>query len=754
MPLTYDLPGKTILLHNRHGVRIELNFDRLGLIELWISPLAGRSLEGRVRNFSNRDDHTRLFDRIQLPGLSEAEFVRCDYDVFHTVVHFKKQTLHVVSLFDRPGLVVWCGRPQLVDFKSDKSDAPVVRDARRFVVEHPDRGFAFHFAAVLEKGASFTHQLQLDTGRSTYARASLPAGARLVIAGGLADERVAELAGAVLRRPLDKFLAAEAKLIAAATAPGAFTLRGQPKLQRLLDINRRVLVSMQDTSGAIRAALNRIYYLIWVRDGAIIEVMHGHAGSLAPLEKWTEFLLANPTRVEGEKPAGRTFLMLVNKLTKWEEDGIFYAVWSAFNAWTQSGDERWRSPETLAVLADAMDWLERRCLDKKRGLFGRFFACETPLPGSRDDGFDNAVGNPTGRSSIKCEGVLANQSFDIYINLYAYSAYGMLAALHADADPGRADDYLGRARALGEKLAAFIPASGLPDYGDILCADGRTRRAGPVGLDITDYAWALSLTPHFPQPWRLPAIRRELVALARAKPDSWFLAAYFSVLANLDPEWCDEPEIMDAIGFAAEQCYRPGAYLAMPYTVVEMFNQPDGHPWHDVRPQAFSIGPWLATVCGLGLRRQPHGLAVRAGRSLSKISAYEYRHARIDATFAGSGEHVEVTVNGRPLAHALQIPEDRLAPRTAVAVRRVRRAAPGPVLVGSTVRLDSLAVEAHGPVYSITGYGLNTLELRGRAGFALQDAAGGAVPFTEHRDGDRVWLMFEGRGRFTLHARS
>ena len=752
MPLTYDLPGKTILLHNRHGVRIELNFDKLGLLELWISPLSGRSLDASVRNFSNRDDHTRLFDRIQLPGLSEAEFVRCDYDVFHTVVYFKKQTLHVVPLFDQPGLVVWCEQPQLVDIKSDKADAPVLRDARRFAIAHPDRGHLFHFAAALEKGAVFTHQTQLETGRSIYARATLPANHRLVIAGGLADESVTDIAVSALRRPLDRFLASEAKLIEAATSPGAFTLRNQPKLQRLLDINRRVLVSMQDTSGAIRAALNRIYYLIWVRDGAIIEVMHGHAGSLAPLERWTEFLLANPTVIEGEEPCGRTFLMLVNQITKWEEDGIFYAVWSAFNAWTQSGNDRWRSPENLAVLADAMDWLECRCFDRKRGLFGRYYACETPLPGSRDDGFDNAVGMPADVSNTQCEGHLANRSFDIYINLYAYSSYGMLAALQTD--PSVADCYLARARALGEKLAAFIPASGLPDYGDILCADGRTRRAGPIGLDLTDYAWALSLTPHFPQPWRLPAIRRELLARALNNPEGWFLAGYFSLLANLDPEWCDEAEIMRAINFAAEQCYRPGQYLAMPYTVVEMFNQPDGHPWHDVRPQAFSVGPWLATVCGLGLRRQPHGLAVRAGRSLEKISAYEYRHARIDATFAGSGAHLEVALNGRPLTHTLQLPEDLLTPRTRIAVNRVRRAVPGPVLVSSTVRLESLAVEAEGPVYSITGYGMNTLELRGHAKFALVNESGAAQPFTEHREGDRVWLMFSGRGRFTLHARS
>ena len=70
---------------------------------VWISPRAGESLDYRDRNFSCRDDHTRLFDRITLPGLSADEFVRCDYDAFHSVVHFREQRLHAVSLFDRFG---------------------------------------------------------------------------------------------------------------------------------------------------------------------------------------------------------------------------------------------------------------------------------------------------------------------------------------------------------------------------------------------------------------------------------------------------------------------------------------------------------------------------------------------------------------------------------------------------------------------------------------------------------------------------
>ena len=74
---------------------------------------------------------------------------------------------------------------------------------------------------------------------------------------------------------------------------------------------------MQDESGAIRAAIKFIYYLIWVRDGAIIAAPAAQAGWLDPLARWDAFLLANPTLTEHE-PKGRFFGQLVNgRITKW-----------------------------------------------------------------------------------------------------------------------------------------------------------------------------------------------------------------------------------------------------------------------------------------------------------------------------------------------------------------------------------------------------------------------------------------------------
>jgi hypothetical protein len=95
--------------------------------------------------------------------LSSDDFLRCDYDPFHCVVHFKNQTLHLLSLFEHAGVALWFEQAQSVDFKSDKADTPLAREPHLFAVSHPDRGYEFSFAAATDSsGESFIHQLALD----------------------------------------------------------------------------------------------------------------------------------------------------------------------------------------------------------------------------------------------------------------------------------------------------------------------------------------------------------------------------------------------------------------------------------------------------------------------------------------------------------------------------------------------------------------------------------------------------------------
>ncbi|HXY39624.1 MAG TPA: hypothetical protein VEQ10_08140, partial [Vicinamibacteria bacterium] len=557
-----------VQMHNRRGVRIELDLDKKTL-ELWISPSAGASLDYRDRNFSNRDDHTPVFDRISLPGLPDRrDFVRCDYDPFHSVVRYRDQVLHVATLFDRPVVLVWFEAPSIVDLKTDKQDRFVARSERLFEVEHPDRGRAFRFAAAISGDGRFLHQRDVDPGRSTYARAAVAPGEVLAVAGELASEPVAAWAQEAAAGPASRLVAETEAKVAAALAGGRTRLRGRPDMQRVLDLNRRVLLSMQDDSGAIRAAIKYIYYLIWVRDGGIIDAPAAYAGWVDPLTRWTGFLLANPTTTD-QQPKGRFFGQLVNgRISKWQEDGLFYAVWSAFTHFTQTGEARFATGENLAVQRDALDWLERYAFDRERGLFGRYYDGETPLSDSRGDGWDDAVGSPAERFRTELRGRVVTRSYDLNANLFAWGVYVMLSSM----DAAHAGEYQAKARTLEVKLRPWLARRDpLPDYGELRTRDGEMLRASPLEMGMGDYLWALTLTPFAGEVFDLGPLRAKLLRLRAADTrtpagTTTFLATHFSLLASLDTETDDEAQILAELDRVVPEAVRPGRYLPMAYT--------------------------------------------------------------------------------------------------------------------------------------------------------------------------------------------
>ncbi len=166
-------PEKFIFMQNRMGLRFEYNIDR-SAIQIWISPQAGKSMLGTDRNFSNRDDHCNVFERITLTNVNFADFIRCDYDPNHSVLVFKNQKVHLATTFDKPVVLVWFEKDDVVDFKSGRLAKLKTQDANRFVVEYAERGKTFDFAAVMGAGkGKFRHQTRLENGRSVYARAEM-----------------------------------------------------------------------------------------------------------------------------------------------------------------------------------------------------------------------------------------------------------------------------------------------------------------------------------------------------------------------------------------------------------------------------------------------------------------------------------------------------------------------------------------------------------------------------------------------------
>lgn len=738
-----------ILMQNRRGIRIEYTLDRASL-QLWISPQAGISMSYVDQNWSNRDDHTHVLDRILIPGCDLTQFVRCDWDPFHSIIYFKKQILHIAQIYDRPAVLIWFEKDGLVDFKINGTE--VERTDNTFIINFTDRGRDFQSAAVLSPGEGyFQQQLQLDKYRSIHTRAHLKAGQVLLIASELKKESIGEKAKQWVKTPVKSILSANEEKIAADLAYGRFTLNNRPEMQKLLDKSRRVALSMQTYKGFMRSTNQYIYYLLWYRDGGMNTSHITYTGWPQPAFDHTKFALHNPN-FTNEHPDSIFFGQVMGgPLTKWQEDGLFYVVWPAFSYWTQSGDKILCEGKYLETMERALAWLEARCFDEKKGLFGRYFACETPMSGSRDDGWDNVTGAPTFKWDSKYKGKTIVRSYDLYVNLLHYSTYLMMSAMQED--EAKAEALYRKAMNLEKNINIFFDYDDvLPSYGELQTETGDFITAEPYGMDIWDYVWGLSLPPFEPtRPEKYRNLREQLREDMMTTEKGYFLCVYFALLTSMDTEIHDEDKITAAMDQLVEYSIKPGKYLPMPYAMPEMFNISEENPYHDVRPLVYSIAPWLSAVTNLGIHRLPFGIAARGTRYLENLSNYEYKDALINVRFKGTGETVKLLLNGEELQSTLQLPEDRLIKGENTLIVKMEEKPLSPnQLVASTVQLIS-AVEADKPEFKIKAYGKNVLTFKNLMGSVMvRNLEGNPTEYERMELDPFTYVEFPGRGEFLI----
>ena len=738
-----------ILMQNRRGVRIEYTLDRNDL-QLWISPHMGKSMSYVDQNWSNRDDHTDIFDRILLPGCDLTKFVRCDWDPFHSIIYFEDQTLHIAQIYDKPGVLIWFEKPGLVDIKM-YGDA-VERTSKTFIINFTDRERNFQSAAILGAGEGyFQQQLQLDNYRSIHTRAHLEPDQVLLIASELKRENIGTRAKKWIMQPMAEILNQNEKEISRELNNGQFRLKNRPDMQALLDKSRRVALSMQNYKGFMRSTNQYIYYLLWYRDGGMNTGHITYSGWPQPAFDHTRFALHNPN-FTNENPDSIFFGQVMGgPLTKWQEDGLFYVVWPAFAYWTQTGDKSLCEGKYLRVMERAMSWLEDRCFDPDMGLFGRYFACETPMTDSRDNGWDNVTGAPTFKWDSKYKDGIIVRAYDNYVNLLHYSTYLMLSAM--ETDPVKADEYHQKAINLDKHMRQFFDYDGiLPSYGQLLTKEGELVTAEPYGMDIWDYVWGVSLPPFEPTlPEKFKDLREQIRKDMTTTEGGYFLCVYFALLTSMDTQIHDEDKIMAAMDQLVEYSREPGTYLPMPDAVPEMFNISEENPFHDVRPLVYSIAPWLSAVTNLGIHRLPFGIAARGTKYLENLKNYIYKQASLDVIFSGEGNISRVLLNENELTGTLQIPEELLKEgKNVLSIEMENEVEKNNVLTGSTVQLNSVE-QSSVIIYHIMAYGKNVLTFKNLTGnIKILDSADEVCAYETKEMEDFTIIEFTGRGKFDL----
>jgi len=797
---TMSEDGKTeasVLMHSRCGLRLDMNLNKSAL-SIWISPQAGKNVDVFYRNFSNRDDHTNLFARILFPELAQKKFLYCEYDPFHSILVYEAQKIHLLVLLDKPIVLLWAESEEVVDFASDKQDSSLLRNSHCFVVQHPDRGLTFTFGAVLGKGeSSFRHSPQIDRGRSIHARAILSSGQVLAIGGELSDEPVMDMIRDAVSTPIVDLLAENEAAIDQAIPFGRIHIKNSPDMQRLHDTNLRHLLSVQDASGAVRAALKHVYYLIWTTDGAVTSASMAQAGWTSFLRLWTDFLLQNPT-VQTSPPAGRFFGQLTNPITKREEFGNFCAFLSAFMHWGLTDDPVFVAGKNLEVLEDAMSWMETYCWNDSVGAFGGYYeggGSEDPFYGSHDFGWDAAVGSFMQRNPYApmYEGRIILRSYEFSMNLNQYNMYLML---HAVLDGERSACYLEKAKRVEVFLLKLLMDKHQAYY--LLAEEDALLPGKPAAGDITDlmpvpYGDGEMETGRF-------AIQNQHAAFFIPEYATVFMnrmrsfkpfteesiqgtmpCVVYGQMAGLDTEFVDEEGIYASLLVSLPYHVNPTKYNPMPYTMVEVMGVQDG-AFHDVRPQAFSAGPFQAAVTNLAIRVLPFGVAFRATRHIAILRHFEYLCGTLDVSFEGKGMIERIVLNDIALAGTLQIPDSLMQPGDNKAVVSLSETgtgtgAEGVLLVASTVRLleteaticleKNIAAEHKAEpsstlqpnlapsamTYVVRGYGQNVMIFRENGlDFVVKNARNSMVEGKIECIGMHTFFTFWGKGDYRVQV--
>ena len=735
-----------VFMQNRMGIRIEMNLTSQEL-SLWISPLAGVSNDIFDRNYSNRDDHTSLFDRITFPNLPLSGFDSCSYDPFYSVLYYGTQTMHLLSLYDEPMVLLWFEQPEKLDIKTDKADRIVTRSRHQFVFKHPDRRYTFDYVARMFDGAGyFQHQLDTAYGRSTYTRAHLSAGQPIVIAGKTEEENVREKVEEVCQQTTGQLVAKTQEMTAENLRAGQLVLQDDKKLQRFYRTNKKCMLAEMDASGQLKASIRKVGHLPYMRDGGWAFTNAAYTGWPYPVKKWTDFLMANPTVIVDEEPKGKMFGQLVGPITKWEEDGINYAIWSAFAYYTQTADNEYNKGENWQLLTEITDWLERYCYDPERKLFYRYYYTETAYRGSRDDGYDNAIGCISTMWPPKnYKDKVIKKAYDIFINTCCYSNYLMLAGMSPDEQA--AEVYVAKARALEPGIREMFRGK-LPDYGLFITARNEKLRGEPYGISKNDYIWGNSVPVFYPDPFEMIDVRQQLFKNMMADLKGHFAATFYSLLNKLDPMFHSEQEVMEAVKVVAEAYYLPGKRTPMPFTLGEQTVVEDGDYYTDIRPMAFPTGPMMYAITGLGVRRLPYGIAVRANQSLNQLKNYHYQGKLIDFSFSKSKGIPNVQVNGKKLAGTLQIPLSMLAKdKNTIAIEQADEDAPKNTMVWSTIRLN----DYHNGRFEVKAFGKNQLifhELDKKV--LVQSKNGIEVPVETKQKKAFTLVEFQGYGEFSI----
>lgn len=498
-------------------------------------------------------------------------------------------------------------------------------------------------------------------------------GEECLIVGGEDTPMQAERVARRFRGATRARLRAELEAAIAPVLSTAAITHRDPAVQAVVDLNRRVVYSGIDAGGACFGALNRIYHLIWVRDGSMTTAMMARAGMPQLLQTWAPFVLANPSPMPDGAGGrvGEWLQLLGTRWTKSEDDGIYYAALSLFTLYETTGDQGLLHASVIDPLLASLDHNLLTRLDPRYGLFVSDTRGETTLASSRFFGFDTVNGRMEyEESSLKSHGRVVWRAGTLYHNVNLYNVLRMAACLlHEAGRAPRAREYSRRADELAAAIRTRFVRDGIFMSDLAVFEDGSEAWTPFAQGDYWEYAWAVSVGPFFPD---LPVA----LASARMCRRDWpGIKAYgycpWNTLARtLKEHGMPSAEYDAMLADEIREARTVSTKYPMVGALTEYFNWVEG--W---RALPFSAGSLMFSLAGLLLQSLPRGIAVRASDLVDRIDRFRFRASSLDVVAEGSGDGVaDWRLNGHHMRWTLQVPELSLrAGRNEVLVTRGAR---------------------------------------------------------------------------------
>jgi hypothetical protein len=451
-------------------------------------------------------------------------------------------------------------------------------------------------------------------------------------------------------------------LIAPAVGKAEIRLADDPQLQKILEVNRRFVWSGLDAGGACFGAMNRIYHLIWVRDGSMAAATLARAGWPDPIRIWAPFLLANPnTRRDADGQVVKEFLQLVG--TRWcksEDDGIYYALLTLYDYWRATGQGDLVDLR-LDELLEILDHTIQDRFDEEPGLFGSDTLGEDPTEASPYYGYDVVNGSMHARRHDAAGEKPIRRVYSLYQNVNMYNGLRMAQVLMSSKDPEAYAQRDARYDQLCSRLGQRISEDFVNDNGRYRALlfhyeDGTEEwRDFSAGSDCWEYAWAVSAGPFYLD--QAVSVRSTRNAL-----DQWpgirnYGYCPWNFLARMAREHgLESRDYRKLLDQQVREAATPTAKYPMAPLVTE--NQNAVESW---RGLPFGIGSLVLSVGSLLIQQLPQGIAARGAESVERIDNFSYKTARIQAKAEAEGDAVaQVRLNGRPLEGSLQLPESWL----------------------------------------------------------------------------------------------